>query len=151
MKTIIEELINKNIKIAIAESMTGGYLSSLITKEAGASNVFVGAIIAYTKQMKVNLLKVDEKVIDKYSSVSIEVVNEMNYGLQKIIEADLYIAITGNAGPSFEVNTNELKCYILIEYSGKKHYKVIKFESKKRFRNIKKASFEIISLLRTII
>lgn len=151
MKTLISELINKNLKIAITESMTGGFLSSLLTKEAGASKVFVGSLIAYSEIVKNNILNIDQAIIDQYSTVSIEVVTKMIEGLKKLFEADIYIAITGNAGPTYEKNSDELKCYILIEYNGMKHYEVIKFDSKKRFKNIKKASFEAINLLRSVI
>lgn len=151
MKKTMNDLVDKRIKIAIAESMTGGYVSSLITRQAGASSVFMGAIIAYTKAVKVNILKVDESLIDKYSSVSLEVVTAMNEGLKRIIDAELYISVTGNAGPTYEENTNELKCYILIEYDGKKHFNALKFESKNRFKNIKRTALEIASIIREII
>ncbi|HHW79901.1 MAG TPA: CinA family protein [Acholeplasmataceae bacterium] len=151
MKAIVKHLIDKDLKIAVAESMTGGNISASITKHANASKVFKGAIIAYTKEVKVSVLKIDENLIDKHSSVSLEVLEAMNNGLKELIDANIYISTTGNAGPSFELNSNELMCYILVDYEGSKHYRVVKFESSKRFKNIKRATNEVVSILREII
>lgn len=138
MRKLVKELKNKNLTISLAESMTGGYLSSKITKVSGASKVFKGAIIAYNSNLKVNLLNVNSKTIDKNSVVSLEVADEMATGLKNIIDSDIYIAITGNAGPTLEPNTKNLVCYITILYNDKIFNHVEVFTSKNRFSNIKR-------------
>lgn len=151
MRDVLNKLIKRNITITLAESMTGGFISSEITKIPNASKVFKGSVVTYSKELKMSLLNVREATINKYSTVSIEVLNEMVEGLKKLIQADLYIAITGNAGPSYEVGSNELKCYVLIEFNDQKHYELIKFDRKNRVKNIKKTALIITNRLNEII
>lgn len=151
MRSIVNKLIERNITLTLAESMTGGFISSEITKIPNASKIFKGSIIAYSKELKIRLLNVEESTIDKYSTVSIEVLNEMTEGLKKLIKADLYISITGNAGPSYEQGSNELKCYILIEYNEEKHYEIVKFERNNRIKNIKRVGEVLVNTLNVII
>lgn len=147
MKKIVNKLIKENLNIVVAESMTGGYLSSLITLVPGASKVFKGGIVVYSSELKAKVLKVNPATITKYSSVSIEVLNEMNEGLKALVNANIYVSITGNAGPTFEKDTNELKCYILIEFNNEKRYELIRFSHNNRKHNIKVAINKIKAIL----
>ncbi|WP_162140231.1 CinA family protein [Haploplasma axanthum] len=138
MIQIIESLKEKHLKIAFAESMTGGYLSECITRHNGASRIFSGSIVAYTKDMKINILKVKSKTIDEKTVISNEVATEMVLGLKKLIEADIYISVTGNAGPTYDIGTNKFECY--IGYLFLDEFKIIHhiFENNDRLANIKK-------------
>lgn len=151
MKNIINKLIESNLTIALAESMTGGYVSSKLTAIPNSSKAFKGAIIAYSEDIKTNLLKVSKEDIEKHSTVSAEILNQMNDGLKNIIDADIYLSITGNAGPGYEKNSNGLKCYILIEYNNQKHYEIIKFTSVNRLKNIKSATNKVKEVLSIIL
>lgn len=93
-------LIYKKLKISIAESCTGGSLSSLLTKIPGASNYFDRAYITYCNKAKIQMLNVDAKKIDKFGSVSDVVALEMARGVLKNTNSDVIVAITGVAGPS---------------------------------------------------
>ena len=97
---IVNKLIKKKLTIAVAESCTGGLLSSAITSVGGSSKVFNLGLVAYSNQSKINLLKVPKKIIIKYGSVSKQVCLAMAKNLSKIINTNISLSITGIAGPS---------------------------------------------------
>ena len=99
-KNIVKKLIKKKIKISIAESCTGGLLSSAITSVSGSSKVFTLGLIAYSNQSKIKVLKVPKNIIRKYGSVSEPVCLAMVKNLNKISKTNISVSITGIAGPS---------------------------------------------------
>ena len=98
-KKIINLLRRKKLKIAFAESCTGGMLSSTITSISGASKVFKLGLITYSNQSKNTILKVPEKIIKKFGAVSAQCCLAMVNNLKKISKSDVAISITGIAGP----------------------------------------------------
>ena len=86
--------------MATAESCTGGLCSSLITDISGSSAIFHGGIIAYSNFCKRQILGVPAHLIEQYGAVSSPVAAAMALGVQKLLEADFAIAITGIAGPT---------------------------------------------------
>lgn len=151
IKKLINTLKDKKLTISLAESMTGGYLSSEITKVSGASHVFKGAIICYSNETKINILKVDYKLINKYSVVSKEVSAAMAIGLSDVIKSDIQISITGNAGPLQQEYTNEFNAFFTIRFKNKKYTEEIIFKNNKRVNNIKRTKNIIIRELMKII
>ena len=97
---IIKKLQKKRMKISVAESCTGGLLSSKITSISGSSKVFSMGLITYSNQSKIKILNIPKKIIEKYGSVSEECCLLMVKNLKKISRADISISITGIAGPS---------------------------------------------------
>jgi len=97
---LLEALKGKRLKLATAESCTGGMLSALITEISGSSAVFEGGFVTYSNQSKTNLLGVNSGLIETHGAVSAEVANEMVAGALKKTSADIAIAITGIAGPT---------------------------------------------------
>jgi nicotinamide-nucleotide amidase len=97
---IILKLETYGKKITFAESCTGGFLSSMFTKESGASNVFDGSLITYSNILKSNWLGVEDKVLEKYGAVSKEVVEQMSDGAINVSYTDYAISISGIAGPN---------------------------------------------------
>ncbi|AXG70204.1 nicotinamide-nucleotide amidohydrolase PncC [Kordia sp. SMS9] len=93
-------LIDKGLKLAAAESCTGGRIASQITEESGVSAFFNGSAVTYAVQSKIDILGVPKVLIDRHSVVSAEVVEAMAEGAAKIYHADYAIATTGNAGPT---------------------------------------------------
>lgn len=93
-------LHERGLKIAVAESCTGGYLSHLITNVSGSSNYFERGVIAYSNASKVEILKVNEDTIAEYGSVSLEVAKQMAEGVKAISGTDVGISITGIMGPT---------------------------------------------------
>ena len=98
-KKIISLLKRKNLKLAIAESCTGGMLSSAITSVNGASKVFTMGLVTYSNQTKMSILKVPKKIIQKHGSVSIQCCLSMVNNLSKISKSKMCVSITGIAGP----------------------------------------------------
>ena len=90
---------HKNIKISLAESCTGGLVSSSLTSVGGSSNYFDCSLITYSNKSKINLLNVRESLINKNGAVSNEVSKSMAENLYKITKNNLCISITGIAGP----------------------------------------------------
>ena len=98
-KKIISQLKRKKLKLALAESCTGGMLSSAITSVSGASKVFTMSLITYSNQAKIRILKVPKKIIQKYGAVSIQCCLSMVNNLSKISKSKICVSITGVAGP----------------------------------------------------
>ena len=99
MKSVIKKLIKKKIKISVAESCTGGLLSSNITSQSGASTIFDLGLVTYSNKAKIKILKVNKNIIKKHGAVSHECCLAMVNNLSKISKANIYISITGIAGP----------------------------------------------------
>ena len=101
----IEAIIGKKLTeigktLATAESCTGGKIAERITAIPGASNYFKGSVVSYATQAKIDVLKVDESIIDKYSVVSTQVAEAMAKQAQQLFGTDYAISTTGNAGPT---------------------------------------------------
>jgi len=94
------QLKEHNKTITTAESCTGGLIASMITEVSGSSNIFNGAIVSYSNEIKQQELKVKEKTLIDNGAVSIEVVDEMLEGVIKKFNSDLAIAVSGIAGPN---------------------------------------------------
>lgn len=97
---IAKLLIDRNLKLAVAESCTGGLISNRLTNVNGSSKYFDRGIVAYTNAAKVELLKVDEDTIMKNGAVSLEVARQMAEGVKAISGADIGLAVTGIMGPT---------------------------------------------------
>lgn len=101
----IEAIIGKYLTelgktVATAESCTGGLIAERFTANAGASKYFKGSIVSYTRETKINVLRVSKEIIDKYSVVSSEVAEAMAKNVLELMHTDYAIATTGNAGPT---------------------------------------------------
>lgn len=89
----------RHLKLAVAESCTGGLLADRITDIPGASEYFIGGVVAYAYEAKVVLLHVSWDTLRKYGAVSRETVIEMARGVRTALGADIGISISGIAGP----------------------------------------------------
>jgi len=96
---VVELLIEKGLKVAIAESCTAGYTAKRLTEISGASQVFDCGIISYSNEIKVKLLGVSPGTLDKYGAVSEQTASEMAKGVRALSGADIGVGITGIAGP----------------------------------------------------
>jgi nicotinamide-nucleotide amidase len=93
------ELKSLNKTLSVAESCTGGYISHLITSNAGSSQYYKGSVTAYANQTKENLLGVGKDTLLKFGAVSKEVAEQMSQGVMRELNSDYAIATTGIAGP----------------------------------------------------
>ena len=133
MKSLIKLLIKKKVKISIAESCTGGLFASTITSISGASKIFNLGLVTYSNQAKIQILKVNKKIIKKHGAVSYECCYAMVNNLSKISKANINVSITGIAGPK---GSTKLKPVGLVYIGVKKGNKIeinkYLFKSKKR-------------------
>jgi nicotinamide-nucleotide amidase len=95
-----KQLIQQQKTIATAESCTGGKIAQVITSVSGSSAYFMGSIVSYATETKINVLGVSPETIQKFSVVSAEVAQEMAVCVQRLMKTDYAIATTGNAGPT---------------------------------------------------
>ncbi|GAA8098600.1 nicotinamide-nucleotide amidohydrolase family protein [Helicobacter pylori] len=98
--TIIEHLKSLGLKMAVAESCSGGLLSHAFTSISGASAVFMGGVVCYSEEVKRELLKVNATTLKVFGVYSEECVKEMLSGVFLNFKADLALAISGVAGPN---------------------------------------------------
>lgn len=98
-QSIVEAFSNDNLKLATAESCTGGSIASGITAISGASTMFDCGIVAYHNSIKQNLLGVKEETLKEFGAVSEQTVIEMAEGVKKLAGANYSIATSGIAGP----------------------------------------------------
>ena len=136
-KKIVSLLKRKKLKLAIAESCTGGMLSSAITSVNGASKVFTMGLVTYSNQAKMSILKIPKKIIQKNGAVSIQCCLSMVNNLSKISKSKICISITGIAGPSGGTKQKPVGLVFIGVKNGKK---VI--VSKNYFRNRKRSSIQ---------
>ena len=94
-----ETLLQKKLTLSVAESCTGGLIGNLLTNVPGSSGYFLGGVVAYTNQAKMDLLGVSKQTLDTCGAVSDPVVREMAEGVRRELKADLGLAVTGIAGP----------------------------------------------------
>ena len=120
LATEIVSLLNeKQLKIATAESCSGGLLSSTLVNVSGASSVFLEGIVTYSYESKLNRLNIDVNRLMEFGAVSEEIAHDMAFNLEKLTGADITVGVTGIAGPG---GGSELKpvglVYIAINICG---------------------------------
>jgi len=96
---VLEALRKERHRLGVAESCTGGMVAERITNIPGASDTFIGGVVAYADVIKTAALKVPLELLEAYGAVSDEVVRAMAEGAQRLFSADATIAVTGIAGP----------------------------------------------------
>jgi len=121
----IEEVVGnllktKKLKVAVAESCTGGMMGEIITRIPGSSEYFQGGVISYNVRVKEDLLKVPSKVIKKYGEVSRQVAKLMAEGVQKYCHSNIGISITGIAGPGGATEKKKVGLVYMALADGKK-------------------------------
>ena len=129
-KKIVSLLKRKKLKLAVAESCTGGMLSSAIASVNGASKVFTMGLVTYSNQAKMSILKVPKKIIQKHGAVSIQCCLSMVNNLSKISKSKICVSITGIAGPKGGTKQKPVG----LVYIGVKNGKKI-VVSKNQFKN----------------
>ncbi|CAN5697762.1 competence/damage-inducible protein A [soil metagenome] len=97
--TVVEACRRAGLRMAVAESCTGGMLGQRLTAIAGSSDVFAGGVIAYDNEVKIELLGVDRDQVQRHGAVSEEVVTAMATAARRRFGVDVGVGITGVAGP----------------------------------------------------
>ncbi len=146
---IVKLLKRNRLKIAFAESCTGGLLSKTITSISGSSKVFLFGLVTYSNQSKISILKVPKKIIKKYGAVSMQCCLSMVNNLSKISKSNISLSITGIAGPKGGTKKKPIGLvYIGIKKANKVRINKYLFKNKGREyiqRTSVKKSLELIS------
>ncbi len=148
---LIKKIKESNLSISVAESCTGGQLSSTFVSQAGASDFFLGGVVTYSTKSKVDILKIDPKKIDLYGVVSQEIAIEMSVKVRELFNSDISISTTGNAGP-VSANSNDPagRIYISVSFKDESIVKEFNFTGN-RNENISSAVKSSITLLNNIL
>ena len=117
---VAKKIILKKRTIAIAESCTGGLLSKRLTDIPGSSKFIKLNLVTYSSEAKTKLLKVPQKLIKKYGSVSQEVASAMAKGIKNLANVDIGLSITGIAGPTGGTKTKPVGLVYFGFAKGKK-------------------------------
>ena len=142
-----KKLIKTKTTISIAESCTGGLLSSKLTTLSGSSKYFKMGLITYSNNAKINILNVNRKIIDRYGAVSQECCKSMVENLSKLSKSKINLSITGIAGPKGGTINKPLglvfigikkgnKIFIIKNLFGKKKRSIIQNNTVKRCINL---------------
>ena len=134
--------------VAVAESCSGGWLSSLLIHDAGSSAYFKEGIVSYTNEAKHRLLHVSKDTLSKYGAVSEQTAKEMAQGARENCGADYALSITGIAGPDGAVEGKPVGT-VWIGLADRDHVSAKKFEfSSDRTRNRERAVRNALNMLR---
>jgi nicotinamide-nucleotide amidase len=144
-------LKEKKMTVCTAESCTGGYLAHLITSVPGASEYFLGSVVAYAYQAKIDLLGVSAGTLKQYGAVSEATVKEMAEGARNRFGADYALAVSGVAGPGGGTPEKPVgTVWIALAAPGKTEAQ--KFQlGEHRGRNIRRAALSALNMLRVAV
>ncbi len=118
-QNVVKYLNKASLKIALAESCTGGMLAQRITSVPGASNIFECGIVSYSERIKSNILGIDPRVIERHGVVSETVARLMAEGVCRLSGAEIGVGITGIAGPGGGSDRQPVgTIYVCVMYNG---------------------------------
>ena len=146
LKNLTTKLKKNKIKVAVAESCTGGLISYNLTKIPGASKFFMMGIVSYSNISKLDLLKVRQKTLTKYGAVSAEICKEMCNNLLKISKTNIAISVTGIAGPDGGTKKKPVGL-VYVGICSKNKFEIKKFNFGKKLSRI---NIQNLTLKKTI-
>jgi PncC family amidohydrolase len=146
LKNLTTKLKKNKIKVAVAESCTGGLISYNLTKIPGASKYFMMGIVSYSNISKLDLLKVRQKTLTKYGAVSAEICKEMCNNLLKISKTNIAISVTGIAGPDGGTKKKPIGL-VYVGICSKNKFEIKKFNFGKKLSRI---NIQNLTLKKTI-
>lgn len=139
-QSIARILLNKSMTLSVAESCTGGLVSSRLTDIAGSSVYIKENYVTYANEAKMKLLGVKEETLEKYGAVSEECALEMAQGLFERVNCDICLATTGIAGPGGATDTKKVGLmYVAIKTKFDIKVKKIELNSKLKRKMMKYA------------
>lgn len=118
MNELAQLLISHNITVSSVESFTVGNFASMLGSVPGISKVYKGSLVTYQSETKERLLSIDHDIIAKYGVVSKEIASLMCVNGKAILNSDICVSFTGNAGPNAMENKLVGEVYIGINFKG---------------------------------
>ena len=148
LETVVaEQLLRKQLTLAVAESCTGGLIVSELVEYPGISAVLLEGCVTYSNEAKMRRLGVKAETLAKYGAVSEETAREMAEGIAKTSGAAIGLATTGVAGPESSEGKPVGLVYIALSYHGKTQVKQCRFVGK-RNKIRERAAYTALNLLR---
>lgn len=142
------ELRSRGFTLATAESCTGGMLAAAITSIPGSSDVFNGGVVAYSNEVKRNVLGVSGRVLALYGAVSEQTVRYMAEGVARVMRSDCAIATSGVAGPGGGTDEKPVgTVWIAVAVAGDVKTALLQLEDGGREANICLSAEKVLSLL----
>lgn len=141
-------LTERKQTLSVAESCTGGMISSKIVSVPGSSNYYAGGVCVYSNLEKIKILNIKEETLKKYGAVSEETAIEMADGVRELMGTDYALSTTGIAGPSGGTDLKPVGL-VWIGFSGKEKNYALSFKfGNNREVNIQRASQRALEILR---
>jgi len=148
-ESIHKLLIDKKLTISTAESCTGGNIAKTLTSNSGSSAYFIGSVVSYANEAKINELNANVKTIEKYGAVSEKTAIEMVKGVQNKFNTDIAISTTGIAGPDGGTDEKPVgTVWIAIYYKEKITTKLLQIGDLGRKNNIENTTIAALNLIR---
>ncbi|MEZ4692368.1 MAG: competence/damage-inducible protein A [Ignavibacteria bacterium] len=149
LETVIGRILRERKKtLSVAESCTGGKISSRIVSVPGSSEYYIGGVCVYSNIEKIKLLNIKEGTLSKYGAVSEETAIEMAVGVREIMKTDYSISTTGIAGPSGGTDKKPVGLVWIGFSSNEKTFAMSFLFGEERQRNIERASQRALEILR---
>ncbi|HNQ60242.1 MAG TPA: competence/damage-inducible protein A [Bacteroidales bacterium] len=150
-KVVGDILKQKEKTLCTAESCTGGYISHLITSIPGSSDYFKGGVVAYSNEIKAEILQVDENLLKEYGAVSQQVVEAMAINARRLLQSDFSIAVSGIAGPDGGTPQKPVG-YVWIAVADAQTCKSEVFHfGNQRMQNIQRTALSALNLIRLML
>ena len=130
-QAVVQQLKEKGLKVATAESCTGGLISKRITEIPGASDVFECGVCSYANRIKHELLGVSERTLEQFGAVSEQTAKEMAEGIRRLSGADIGVSVTGIAGPGGGTPEKPVGL-VYLGVSSERYSKVVRYLSGSR-------------------
>lgn len=143
----VKQLNEKSMKIATAESCTGGLLAAYLTAVPGVSSVFEVGITSYSCRIKHEVLGVNAETLDEYGAISHDTAAEMAENIKRISGADIGVSVTGAAGPDGSEGHAPGLVYIAAAYGTGTHIKELNIEPLGRSYVREQAVKEVLKLV----
>ena len=147
---VLQKAREKNLTVVLAESCTGGLLSSRLTDVSGSSLVFKGGVVAYSNTCKQKMLGVKERTLKDYGPISKETAVEMAIGVRKLLQGDIALSLCGVAGPGKREGISEGTLVIGLDNRGEAKGELLQMKGdrmqlKERF--VQKGLYTLLSMI----
>ena len=151
VKSVINKIRKSGLTISFAESCSGGNIAAEVIKISGVSDIFMGGVVTYSDEAKIDVLKLTKLDINKFGVVSENIAFLMAKNSKELFKTSLSLATTGNVGPLSSDNRSKVgEIYICLIFHEKVFHKKLNLKST-RDENINKLVFEAFSLIDSVL
>ena len=112
-QAVVDIFRERKLKLALAESCTGGMIAARLTSVPGASEIFNGSIVCYANEVKCDLLGVPQGILETEGAVSASCARAMAEGARRALKSDIAVSVTGIAGPAGGTPTKPVGCVFI--------------------------------------